>query len=89
MRRKLVLPFSAAFAAMTIMILSSCFNYKNEVKKIQDCPDQIIINKMPGINAVKSSDLYYIYKGKRAEMKDFDTTWIINNCKSLDTIIVY
>ncbi|MDI9340682.1 MAG: hypothetical protein QM534_08920 [Sediminibacterium sp.] len=89
MRRKLITPSSSVLATMTIMILSSCFNYKKEVKKIQDCPDQVIINKMPGTDVVKSSDLYYIYKGKRAETKDFDTAWITNNCKSLDTIIVY
>ena len=55
--------------------------------KIQDCPEQLIINRMPGPNAEPKS--YYIYKGERKEVKDFDAEWLKQNCQNIKTDTVY
>lgn len=55
------------------------------VSKIRDCPDSIIENRMPRItnpesNAQPAPSTYYIYKGKRREVSEFDTEWVKKNC---------
>jgi|GEM_PF-951268 len=62
---------------------------------IKACPEQWIVNQMPKIedsketeeNEIKDSDTteienqYFIYKGIRRELSDFDVYWIKLNCK--------
>ena len=69
------------FVIIAAFTLSSC-----AVAKIQDCPEEKIINKMPTIidgNAPKTPNEYYIYKGERREIKEFDTAWIEKNCPNI------
>ena len=69
------------FVILAAFTLSSC-----AVAKIQDCPEEKIINKMPTIidgNAPKTPNGYYIYKGERREIKEFDTAWIEKNCPNI------
>ena len=69
------------FVILAAFTLSSC-----AVAKIQDCPEEKIINKMPTIidgNAPKTPNEYYIYKGERREIKEFDTAWIEKNCPNI------
>lgn len=57
-----------------------------DVNKIKDCPEEKIINKMPTIidgNAPKTPNEYYIYKGERREIKEFDAAWIEKNCPNI------
>ena len=55
------------FFIIAAFTLSSC-----AVAKIQDCPEEKIINKMPTIidgNAPKTPNEYYIYKRERREIE--------------------
>ena len=74
------------FFIITAFTLSSC-----AVAKIQDCPEEKIINKMPKVIDGKSQtpNEYYIYKGERREIKEFDTTWIEKNCPNIKVQEVY
>jgi peptidoglycan hydrolase-like protein with peptidoglycan-binding domain len=58
---------------------------------IKACPEQKIINKMPVMciqapcgNVISE---YYIYKGERKEVGEFDTTWVGQNCKVPESIV--
>ena len=44
---------------------------------IQDCPDEKVINSMPGLN---SKEVYYVYKGERREIEEFDAEWLKKSC---------
>lgn len=56
---------------------------------ILDCPDERIQNAMPITNSKQTSRKdYYIYKGKRKEIEEFDSLWVIKNCK-VPTKVVY
>ena len=74
------------FFIITAFTLSSC-----AVAKIQDCPEEKIINKMPKVIDGKSQtpNEYYIYKGQRREIKEFDATWIEKNCPNIKVQEVY
>jgi hypothetical protein len=56
---------------------------------IKDCPEELIIDSMP--TAVKSnhSNQYYIYKGIRREVLEFDSAWVSKNCSSMKITRVY
>lgn len=48
------------------------------------CPDEMIVNKMPGVADNKSSNLinsYYIKNGKRVEISEYDPIWVNANCE--------
>ena len=50
---------------------------------IKDCPEELISNQMPSVgkpNANKASQ-YYIYKGFRKEISEFDSAWVSKHCK--------
>lgn len=50
---------------------------------IKDCPEELISNQMPSLgkpNANKANR-YYIYKGMRKEINEFDSVWVNRNCK--------
>lgn len=59
------------------VVASQCEN-KNLIK---DCPDEKIVNKMPSVGNSNQTNEYYIYKGERKEINEFDATWISENCK--------
>jgi ecotin len=50
---------------------------------IRDCPDGKIINAMPGADEGEGGPprVYYIYKGVRKELYEFDEEWVSKNCK--------
>ena len=58
---------------------------KNTTKSslIKDCPEELINNVMPivGKNIFNKPTSYYIYKGVRREIKEFDSVWVNRNCK--------
>lgn len=60
--------------------------------KIKDCPTEKIINQMP-VMCVRApcpaiDNSYYIYKGTRKEISDFDTNYVKNNCKVTETVVM-
>ncbi|WP_277111154.1 hypothetical protein [Chryseobacterium taklimakanense] len=68
----------------TAVLLTSCATVK-----IQDCPDEKIINKMPQVGGQGLPSEYYIYKGERKEITDFDQEWLKKNCPSIRVQEVY
>lgn len=73
-----------AILAVEGLALSSC-----AATKIQDCPEAKIINKMPKIGDSSAPREYYIYKGERKEITDFDQKWLDKNCKNIKVQNVY
>ncbi|WP_312191664.1 hypothetical protein [Sphingobacterium sp.] len=55
---------------------------------IQDCPEEKIINKIPGPPVKGESEkIYYIYQGKRVSPKQFDQEWLEKNCEIKETVV--
>lgn len=67
------------FALFTATLLS-CNCTKTTTALIKDCPDEKIVNKMPTVGENNTPQEYYIYKGERKEIKDFDANWVAKNC---------
>ncbi len=52
------------------------------------CPEQWIVNRMPitvvkwnvGLNGTPKAREYFIYKGVRRELSEFDINWVKANC---------
>ncbi|MDP9249155.1 MAG: hypothetical protein M3M85_01430, partial [bacterium] len=44
------------------------------------CPEEWIQNRMPGIVGDTTPKEYYIYKGVRRELSEFDVSWVKTNC---------
>lgn len=61
----------------------------NKNNLIKDCPEELINNMMPtvGKNTFNKPTSYYIYKGVRREIKEFDSVWVKRNCKVKATIV--
>lgn len=55
---------------------------------IKDCPEELISNQMPSIGKENVPQQYYIYKGIRKEISEFDSIWVRENCK-VEVIIVH
>ncbi len=50
---------------------------------IQQCPDSKVVNNMPQIveeGEPADSSSYYIWKGNRYEISQFDAEWVARNC---------
>lgn len=81
-------------AIIAVTSLQGCGGQQNmEAAKIQDCPEMMIDNRMPRIidENSKSPALpskYYIYKGERREIAEFDTAWVNKNC-DVEVQVVY
>ncbi|WP_312748145.1 hypothetical protein [Sphingobacterium multivorum] len=55
---------------------------------IQDCPEEKIVNKIPGPPVKGESEkVYYIYQGKRISPKQFDQEWLEKNCDIKETVV--
>lgn len=59
---------------------SSAPNYSDDPNLIKDCPEMYIRNEFP---ISGPSDSYYIYKGQRRELYEFDHEWIKYNCPKI------
>lgn len=46
----------------------------------RECPDEWIEDRMPGAEGDKTERQYFIFKGERKEIKDYDMGWIESNC---------
>ena len=56
--------------------------YKNnpEPKLLKECPDEMILNKMPSTGYSKIPRSYYIKDGIRKEIQEYDSEWFRDNC---------
>lgn len=76
------------------LIVSSCTTGKSNSTTsasdnglIKDCPEELISNKMPSIGKSNKASQYYIYKGERKEIREFDSVWVSKHCKVKVTIV--
>ena len=53
----------------------------NGKTSLKECPDEWIVNKMPGFDSNDSNKQYFILEGKRRELSEFDMSWVSVNCK--------
>jgi hypothetical protein len=71
-----------------ILIIAGFYFYKsnfaNLTSKIAECPDEKIINRMPG----SGESSYYIKDSARKEISDYDSQWVETNC-NIPTQTVY
>lgn len=73
-----------------IILMASCgyFKEKKDDGLIRDCPDEKIVDKMPRIiqeGRKNEPNAYFIYKGERKELTDFDLDWVNKNCAVRET----
>ena len=76
------------FSSIFICLLSACSASKQSAKLIQDCPEEKIVNKMPMVQTEGKDDkpnTYFIYKGERRELAEFDEKWLQENCDIKET----
>lgn len=83
----ILLSILCAFACKTNK--SSVITSTPENGLIKDCPEELISNQMPRIGKSNSNKVnqYYIYKGERKEIKDFDSVWVSKHCKVKVTVV--
>ncbi len=75
-------------SSMALCVLSACSTSKQTKSLIQDCPEEKIVNKMPMVQTEGKSDKpnsYFIYKGERREIAEFDEQWLKENCDIKET----
>ena len=54
---------------------------KKPISKLQICPDEWWENDMPTMGQTNATQQqYYIYKGQRHEITEFDAAWVAANC---------
>ncbi|MCL9806117.1 hypothetical protein NAT51_11315 [Flavobacterium amniphilum] len=76
-----------SFLTLTIILASCNCTKKASTTLIQDCPDEKIVDKMPTVGESNTPKEYYIYKGERKEIKDFDAAWVSKNCNVKTTTV--
>lgn len=58
---------------------------------LQDCPQAWYDNRMPMViepGQPRSATQYFIYRGERRELAEFDMNWVEANC-SIEPLVVY
>jgi hypothetical protein len=76
-----------SFLVLTIILMSCNCTKNTNTTLIQDCPDEKIVDKMPTVGESTTPKEYYIYKGERKEIKDFDASWVSKNCNVKTTTV--
>ncbi|MGJ1536756.1 hypothetical protein ACR784_17200 [Sphingobacterium multivorum] len=72
-----------------VIAFTSCKTRQvKEQALIQACPEEKIVNKIPGPPVKGESEkVYYIYQGKRISPKQFDQEWLEKNCDIKETVV--
>ncbi|WP_036603430.1 hypothetical protein [Olivibacter sitiensis] len=79
-------------AIVLVVLLAACKTKQRQQEEalIRDCPEEKIVNKMPMVRE-KDSDTepssYFIYKGQRRELAEFDLKWVEQNCQVKETVV--
>lgn len=53
-------------------------------KLLRECPDEWIVNQQPKLvqpGQEGKADEYYMLRGRRYELKQFDAAWVAKNCR--------
>ena len=82
MAMRVIVGFITSF--VLLIGLSSCGSM-DTTPLIRDCPEAMIEDKMPTDS--KTPNTYYIYKGKRRELSEFDQAWIQKNCDVKKSVV--
>ncbi|MNG64801.1 hypothetical protein D3C87_621680 [compost metagenome] len=74
---------------LILVAFTSCKTRQNTQQAlIQDCPEEKIVNKIPGPPVKGESEkIYYIYQGKKVSPKQFDQEWLEKNCEIKETVV--
>ncbi len=72
--------FIIILGILAIIFIPKLIN-KYNVQLLQECPDEMIINRMPSIDDSDTNNSYYIKDGKRHEISEYDAVWVNMNCK--------
>ena len=74
---------------IVVATFTSCKTHQiKEQALIQDCPEEKIVNKIPGPPVKGEAEkIYYIYQGKRVSPKQFDQQWLEKNCDIKETVV--
>ncbi|WP_343565885.1 hypothetical protein [Sphingobacterium sp.] len=74
---------------LILATFTSCKTRQNTQQSlIQDCPEEKIVNKIPGPPVKGESEkVYYIYQGKKVSPKQFDQAWLEKNCEVKETVV--
>ncbi len=59
-----------------VVVLGYVIYYSISPKGLKECPDEKIINYMPGA----PSSSYYIKNRERREIGDYNKSWVESNC---------
>ena len=81
-RKYLMIPILAMLGAC------GAANDSQTTELIQDCPEEQITNHMPAVSETGESiepNSYFIYKGERRELAEFDLDWIAAHCDVAET----
>jgi len=72
-----------------LVAFTSCKTRQNTQQAlIQACPEEKIVNKIPGPPVKGESEkIYYIYQGKKVSPKQFDQEWLEKNCEIKETVV--
>ncbi|MCS4224330.1 hypothetical protein [Sphingobacterium sp. BIGb0165] len=74
---------------LILVAFTSCKTRQNTQQAlIQACPEEKIVNKIPGPPVKGESEkIYYIYQGKKVSPKQFDQEWLEKNCEIKETVV--
>ncbi len=81
---------SISLSAVIMVLITACAVTKNKAALIQDCPEEKIVDKMPGIidkDNPAPPNAYYLYKGQRREISEFDQQWLEKKCQIKESVV--
>ena len=50
------------------------------ISVLRVCPDEWVVNKMPGVIDETAREEYFIVNGERQETSKYDYAWVTENC---------
>lgn len=75
---------------LSLSLALGCATPKQQAGLIQDCPDEKIVNRMPSVQSGDKAATptgYFIYKGERRELSEFDQKWLKEHCDVKETVV--
>lgn len=79
MKKRQVLILSVALL-VTASFAFAVIAHRQAPTLIRQCPDAWIENRMPTTDDTNSEKQYFVFNGERKEVKNYDVSWIKNNC---------
>ncbi len=72
--------FIIILGILAIIFIPKLVN-KYNVQLLRECPNEMIINRMPTVGESDKNNSYYIKDGMRREISEYDEVWVNMNCK--------